>query len=324
MSILVTCGTGFVSRAFVRALREEHRDLRVLIRDPSKVSLFPTEKVLVGDLFDLSCLRRAVTGVETIVHVPPRVYPNGDGQSQLAMHRHAHVESTRLLIEAGVAEGLKKFLFVSSAHATGRDPEKTLCESSGGIPDTPYAQAKLAAERLIEAYAERHSIQAVILRPPSIYGPGDKSWVSSLFRAAQRNLWLPLKGIRAAHSLVFVDNLARAGLALLRVSRNGIGPGVFIVNDREDYRPDDLYAAVCQTLGKRIKTFQVPVPLLRAAAFTGVKFKQMPALRGLSLFRQLMIPQRYCGHLFDETVPDFSYVGFDEALQSMLTKSSAV
>lgn len=324
MSILVTCGTGFVSRAFVRALREEHRDLRVLIRDASKVSLFPTEKVLVGDLFDLSCLRRAVAGVETIVHVPPRVYPNGDVQSQLAMHRHAHVESTRLLLDVGVAEGLKKFLFVSSAHATGRDSGKVLCESDGSHADTPYAQAKIEGEELVLSYAERHSMRVAILRPPGIYGPGDKSLVSSLCRAARRNLWLPLKGLATLHSLVFVDTLARAGLALLKVTKGTTASKVFIVKDREDYRPEELYTAVCRALGKRIRLIWAPVPILRSLAFVGDRLRKVPGLRGLSLLGQLMTAQRYCGHLFNETVQDFPYVGLDEALQSMLTKSSAV
>ncbi|MFQ5801325.1 MAG: NAD-dependent epimerase/dehydratase family protein [Candidatus Methylomirabilales bacterium] len=322
MATLVTCGTGFVSRAFVRSLRAEDKLVHVLIRDGSKASVFSGEKVFVGDVFDPSCVRRTVRGVKTIVHVPPRVYPDGDEQFQLAMHRRAHVESTRLVLDGAVSQGVGKFLFVSSAHATGCSSDRILCESSGGRPETPYAQAKLEAEGMVLSYAERYSMDVVILRPPGIYGSGDKSVVSSLCRAAQRNLWLPLKGLDVLHSLVFVDNLARAGLALLKATGEGIGPRVFIVKDPVDYRPGDLYISVCRALGKRVRLFRAPLPLLRTLGFIGGRCRNIPRLRGLGLFRHLITPQQYCGHLFNETMPGFPFVGLDEAIRITLRPST--
>ena len=76
MPILVTCATGFVSRAFVRALRADGEDVHVLIRDGSKTSSFSGQKVFVGDVFDRSCVAAAMEGADSVVHVPARVYPN--------------------------------------------------------------------------------------------------------------------------------------------------------------------------------------------------------------------------------------------------------
>ncbi|MFQ5803914.1 MAG: NAD-dependent epimerase/dehydratase family protein [Candidatus Methylomirabilales bacterium] len=316
MATLVTCGTGFVSRAFVRALRAEGECVHVLIRDGSKASWFSKEKVFVGDVFDRSSVERAVRGVETIVHVPPRVYPNGDEPFQLAMHRQAHVETTRLVLDEAISKGVGKFLFVSSAHAGGRSPDRILCEFSGGRPQTPYAQAKLEAEEVARSYAQRYAIEVAILRPPGIYGSGDKSVVSLLYRAALLNLWLPFKGLDVFHSLVFVDNLARAGLALLKATGNGMGPGAYIVKDPVDYRPADLYGAVCKVLGKRVRLFQAPLPFLRSLGLIGNRCRNIPKLRGLSLCQHLITPQQYCGHLFNETVPDFPFIDLDEAIRA--------
>ena len=250
MAALVTCATGFVGRAFVKALRAENEPTRVLIRDQTKAPLFSDETIVVGDVFDPSCVQRASTGVETVVHVPPQVYPEGGQEHQLAMHRRSHVETTRVVLEAAVLNGVTSFVFVSSAHATGRNSDTVLCESTGDRPATPYGQAKLEAEALALSYADRYSMNVVILRPPEIYGPGDKGLVSALGRAARRNLWLPLRGVEVSHSLIFVDNLARAGLRLLNLP-SGQRPGsVFIVKDPSDYRPEDLYVAVCRALGK--------------------------------------------------------------------------
>ena len=276
---------------------------------------------MVGDVFDPSCVRRAVMGAETVVHVPPRVYPEGDKGAQLAAHRRVHVESTRLVLDEATSQGVRKFLFVSSAHATGRSANRVLCESTDDRPKTPYAQAKLEAEEMILSYAERYPIDVVILRPPGIYGQGDKSVMSSLRRAAQLNLWLPLEGLEALHSLVFVDNLARAGLVLLKATENGLESRVFIIKDPVDYRPGDLYGAICRVLGKRVMLFRAPPPLLRAMGAIGARCRRVPGLKGLGLFPYLISPQRYCGHLFNESVPDFPFVGLDEAMQATLEPS---
>jgi nucleoside-diphosphate-sugar epimerase len=282
------------------------------------VSWFPDEKVYVGNLFDPLCLARAVEGVDTVIHVPPLAQPEGNGRRQLDVHRWAHVESTRLLLEKAVIEGVKKFLYVSSAHVMGQSTDKPLCELTAGTPGTPYAQAKMEAEDLILFFAERYGIEPVILRPPSIYGFGDKSIVSALSQAALRNLWLPFKGVDALHSLVFVETLARAGVALLRDVENESKNRIFIVKDLLDYRPERLYRAVCKALEKEPRLFWAPSPLMTILKTVGGKFRNVPKLGWMNLIRQLLIPQRYCGHLFEETLPTFAYVGLDEAVRRSL------
>lgn len=321
MTTLVTCATGFVSRAFVQALRMEGERLHVLIRDGSMASLFPGEKVFVGDIFDPSCVARAVVGVDTVVHVPPLMCPIVDGQSQLSMYRRTHVESTRLILDRAVRQEVRRFLFVSSAHVTGRNPDKVLCELGGDEPVSPYAQAKLEAEHLILSYSERCGMEAVILRPPGIYGPGDKSIVSLLLRAARRSLWLPFKAVPTLHSLVFVDSLARAGLALLKVAGVASTPRVFIIKDPADYRPSDVYAAACRALGKQVRLFRAPLLLLRVLASVGSRWRHIPKLGRLGPLREFLTPQRYCGHLFRETLPDFAFANLEEAIQITLSRN---
>ena len=297
------------------AFAESGERVRVLIRDGSKARWFPDEQVVVGDMFDRESVRRAVRGIDTVVHVPPRVYPRPGSSRELAMHRRAHVESTRLLLDAAVEAGVGRVILVSSAHATGRDPDRILCELDPAPPRTPYAQAKLEAEELTLSYAERYDIHAVVLRPVSIYGPNDKSLVSWLIGAARKGLWLPLKGLSSLHSLVFVETVARAGIALLKATGRGARPGVFIVTDGKDYSPSELYAAVCRALGESVRLFYLPPAGLRVLAFMGMRARAVPGLVGLGLLQHLMTSQRYCVHLFRETVPDFAFVGLDQAIQ---------
>lgn len=324
MAVLVTCATGFVGRAFVRALAAQGERVRVLIRDQAKAASFPGQEVVVGDVHDSACVARALRGVEAVVHTPPIVYPGGALNRQLVAHRHAQVQSTKLVLEEAVRAGVQKLLFISSALVTGRSAARALCEAADhGRPDTPYAQAKLEAEELVRSYADRHALRAIILRPPSIYGRGDKSIITALRRAAELNLWLPIKGIDARHSLVYVDNLARAGVALLKSENTSAELRLFIVKDPVDYRAGELYSAVCRALGKDSRLFWAPLPVLRALGILGVGLKHVPKLRWLGIFRHLLTPQRYCSHLFQETLPDFKYIGLDEALRVSLGLSEA-
>jgi len=96
------------------------------------------------------------------------------------------------------------------------------------------------------------------------------------------------------------------------------------VKDPVDYLAGDLYAAVCRALGKKSKSFWAPLPLVRALGAVGVGLKHVPKLRWLGIFRHLLTPQRYCGHLFQETLPGFSYIGLDEALRASLGSPEAV
>jgi nucleoside-diphosphate-sugar epimerase len=320
MGTLVTCATGSVSRAFVRSLRQRGEDANVLIRDASRASTFANERVFMGDVFDSDLLRRAAAGVDTIVHVSPRVYPTGDIASQLVAHRRSHVESTRLVLEAGLSQGVERFLFVSSAHAGGRGTEQAMCETAGGMPDTPYAQAKLEAEEVALAYADRHALHVLILRPPGVYGPGDKSLVSPLWRAARLGIWLPLEGVQAVHSLVFADDLARAGLDLLEASGSGSRPRVFNVKDPVDYRPRDLYADVCRAHGRKPLLFRMPDEMLSVLGAIGTRSRSVPGLRSLAVLRQFLTLQRYCGHLFEEALPAFRFTGFGSAAEAVASR----
>lgn len=316
MTTLVTCASGFVSQAFVRAIRDKNEPLHTLVRDQSKLSSFSNESVFVGDVLNSRDVSLAVSGVDTVVHVPPRVYPVGSEAYQLEMHRRVHVESTRNVLDQAVSHGVRQFLLVSSAHATGRSSSRILCEDTSTPPNTPYAQAKLESEDLAISYAEQGPIDLVIVRPPSIYGLGDKGLMSWMYRMALKNVWLPLQRLEARHSLVFVDNLARAGLALLDTPKESRVSPTIIIKDPSDYRPADIYAAVCRALGKTSMMFPSPVLALQALGTLGIQCKRIPKLRGLSIFRHLTTPQSYCGHRFKDVLPDFEMLSLDAAVHA--------
>jgi len=77
----------------------------------------------------------------------------------------SHVVSTGVLLDAMVAHDISRMVFASSNHAVGRTPRSDLLEV--GVPpraDTFYGTAKVAAEALLQLYADRHGLDAIACR----------------------------------------------------------------------------------------------------------------------------------------------------------------
>ena len=71
MTVLVTGATGFVGGAIVRELRVQGRDVRALVRDPTRAPRLASWKVelATGDVTDPESIARAVAGCQQVVHL---------------------------------------------------------------------------------------------------------------------------------------------------------------------------------------------------------------------------------------------------------------
>lgn len=188
MTVAVTGGTGFVGQSLIdRALAEGHA-VRALARR-SQASR-PGIEWVQGDLGDAEALARLAEGVEAVIHVA--------GVVNAPDHAHferGNVGGTLATIEAAVAAGVPRFVFVSSLAA--REPDLSA-----------YGTSKLRAEKLVQA----SPLDWTIVRPPAVYGPRDDG-MFELFRAAKWGVIPTPKHGRT--SLIHVEDLARLLLALI-------------------------------------------------------------------------------------------------------------
>jgi uronate dehydrogenase len=77
----------------------------------------------------------------------------------------SHVVSTGALLEAMVHHDVRRIVYASSNHAVGRAPRTELLSTDvRGRPDTYYGVGKVAAEALLQLYADRHGIESVSTR----------------------------------------------------------------------------------------------------------------------------------------------------------------
>ena len=237
--IAITGGTGFVGghqldRALASGLQINALTRRV---QPKRDGVTWVE----GSLEDGDSLGRLMTGADAVVHVAGAISARGRDA-----FRAANLDGTERVIAAARANQVRRLVHVSSLAA--REP---------GISD--YGWSKALAEDAVRG----SGLDWTIVRPPAVYGPGDRETLE-LFRMARRGfVLLPPRG---RMSLIHVDDLARLLLACIEAPKS-IGAL---------YEPDDgthnglSHRQFAQTLGravgKRVTTLSMPGFALRIAA----------------------------------------------------------
>jgi uncharacterized protein YbjT (DUF2867 family) len=238
-TLAVTGGTGFVGGHLLRAATGQGYDVRALTRGWK-----PPEDGIAwidGTLERAESLAKLCDGADAIIHVAGLI----NAQSRAGFEA-VNVGGTASLIDAARQTGVRRLVHISSLAA--REP---------GLSDYGWSKAK--SERLVAS----SGLDWTIIRPPAIYGPGDRETLE-LFRMARRGfVALPPSG---RFSVIHVEDLSRLILAVLddEESRSEI------------YEPDDgreggwEHRHFARTLGrlygKRALTVAMPKPVLRIAS----------------------------------------------------------
>lgn len=189
MTLAITGATGFVGQALIDRAAAAGHPVKALARRPqaARAGL----DWVAGDLADPAALRRLVQGSEAVIHVAGVV-----NAADPAGFEAGNVAGTLAVIEAALAEGVPRLIHVSSLSA--REPELSV-----------YGGSKARAEKLVRA----SGLDWTMVRPPWVYGPGDRDTLD-LFKSARWGL-MPMPPSEGRSSLIHVEDLARLLLALV-------------------------------------------------------------------------------------------------------------
>jgi UDP-glucose 4-epimerase len=175
-------------------------------------------------------------------------------------YRILNTEATIALARAAERARVKRFVFLSSIRAqVGPTATTIVSEDLAPQPTDDYGRSKLAAEHGLAELA----IDWAALRPVLVYGPGVKGNVATLVRLARTPWPLPLGGLHARRSLLSVDNLVDAVVAVLAAPGPLRRP--FIVADAEPLSVAEMVAALRAGLGRRAGLVPLPAGLIGLA-----------------------------------------------------------
>jgi nucleoside-diphosphate-sugar epimerase len=239
MKLAITGGTGFVGSHLLDVALTAGHEVKALTRREQP----PRDSVewVRGDLADRGALEQLVGDADAVIHVAGVITARNAAAFELG-----NVAGTLAMLAAATAGGVRRFVHLSSLAA--REPKLSL-----------YGASKRRAEELVHS----SGLDWVIVRPPAVYGPGDKETLE-LFRMAKLGLMLmPPKG---RVSLIHVDDLARLLLALCAYS----APSGILVEPDDGKAGGWTHREFARALGSAVGTkpaiVSSPGILLRLAA----------------------------------------------------------
>jgi nucleoside-diphosphate-sugar epimerase len=267
-TILVSGASGYLGYAAASALSSAGHSVRFGARSPAQARDTSHEWAFYGDLARPSGLEAALSGCETVIHFAGLAHlPECRDAERIA--REVNVEGTARLAEVARQRGVKRFVFVSSAHVNAPSSRaRPFREDDPPNPDNVYARSKLEAERRLKAAVGGSAMEWVVVRPPLVYGPGAPGNFRRLVALVRSGLPIPLAAARAPKSFLYSENLVSAvhAVAMHPAAANK----TFLVSDSEVTSTADLLRLIADALGKKVVLINLPeAPLALAARIIG-------------------------------------------------------
>jgi nucleoside-diphosphate-sugar epimerase len=240
----VTGATGFIGRALCQRLLAQGFAVKALVRKPElAVDLQQAGVELVnGSLSDIQSLQQLVSNSHAIIHCAGAVR----GGCQQDFDR-VNVDGLRLLIQALQTHNPAARLLVLSSLAASQAQLSF------------YGTSKFRGEQLLQQHAGE--LAWTILRPPAVYGPGDKE-LQPLFKLAAKGLLLVPGAIDSRISIIHVDDLVSAMLAWLQSAETPAE--IFTIDDghTDGYNWREIAAQVTAITRRRVRLLAIPAFVL--------------------------------------------------------------
>jgi UDP-glucose 4-epimerase len=293
VDVLLTGATGFVGGEIGRELRRAGHAVSALVRGENAAARLEAAGVparaFSGDLADHDAVRAAVRGATAVVHAAAIVDPRAqaDRAAVARVNRDLAIELGRI----AKAEGVRRFVFISSiaavgfwsGHVTAQDP----CR-----PETGYGRAKRDAEAALAAMATP-DFDVVILRPPTVYGPGEPYNFLDWVRSVHSGLFRVIGSGANRMPLVTTRNVAVTAVAAVE---RRLPAGVYFVTDREEYSMNRIHRAILRALRRRPRRLRIPTSVAWAAGLVNETLRKVapttPLLLSRARVRTLTIDQR--------------------------------
>lgn len=260
----MTGASGFVGGHLCLELLKAGWTVRAVARSSEAAMALPpgVEPFYVPGIGPQTDWSEALEEVDVVAHLAGRAHVTKEESADpLEAYREVNVGGTRRLAEACVEAGVRRLVFVSSVKAVGEGSPVAYTEESPRHPEDAYGVSKMEAEDALAGVAARTGLEAVVLRPPLVYGPGVKANFRSLMGLVKKGVPLPLGLVKNERSMVYVRNLA-ATISLCLEHPAAAGEAFFVA-DGESPSTGELVTRMGHLMKHPARLVPVPVPLLK-------------------------------------------------------------
>jgi len=285
---LVTGASGFVGPYLIAALRARGYGVRVLALPTEDTTPLEQAHVSVyrGDVCQPETLVEAMRGVDAVYHLAAI---HGLWRAKEDYYS-VNVVGTENVCKAALAANVRRLIHVSSWAVYGMALGQPAREDFPlrPIPD-PYALTKAEADKLVQRYIVRERLPAVIVRPGTMFGPGDQVNFGRMADRLRAGRAVIIGSGRNALPFVYVSDVVD-GMLLAADKEQAIG-GVYNLSTDQPLTQEELWYAIAKEIGANPPRLHVPYHALHALAFVAERLtsdrpKRQPLITrlGVKLF----------------------------------------
>ena len=271
MKILLTGSGGFIGRNLKTALEEQFQgeEIVVLKRKEKNGSLARGESTgeSLVDYSDpqtlLDC--KNCWNTDMIIHVA-----GGTKLPFFSENYYANVVPTKNLLEAlkQKSPNLQRFVLLSSHAAAGPSRYKKR-EDEPNRPVNFYGLSKLIAEWYAMSYAS--TMPVTILRPSSVYGPGDVDFLN-IYKMAAKAIHGKSLNVYAGNkerytSIIYIDDLVK-GIVTAMLSPKTTSQCFFVCNKNPE-KWKTIHETIFETMGVEPISFNMPSGIIKPISYVG-------------------------------------------------------
>jgi nucleoside-diphosphate-sugar epimerase len=288
MIYLITGGAGFLGINLVRHLLKQGHKVRSLDFAPFDYPEKDEVGPVLADIRDRQAVDQAMAGADIVVHCAAAL-PLYDRDAIFSIE----IEGTRVLLESALAEGVDRFIYISSTAVYGVPDHHPIYETDPLHGVGPYGEAKIRAEELCRAFRSK-GLCVPIVRPKTFVGPERLGVFELLYSWAYEGRNFPLIGSGDnRYQLLDVEDLCQA-IVLCATRDKASVDDVFNVGAKEFGTMRQDFQAVLDRAGYHKKIVSVPA---------------WPAIQMLKLLECLGVSPLY--QWVYDTMPNESFVSID-------------
>jgi len=172
---LLTGGGGFIGSNIAERLIRDGERVRIIDnfstgRRENLAGLNGSIELIEGDITDMATVRRAVDGIDYVLHLAARPSVPASVADPQSCHE-ANIDGTFNVLIAARDAGVRRLVYSASSSAYGDSPELPNRETFAPRPLSPYAVAKLTGEYYCKIFTELYDLECVSLRYFNVFGP---------------------------------------------------------------------------------------------------------------------------------------------------------
>lgn len=322
MKVLILGASGFLGRYIVEKFNAEGAKIVTIVRRTSHyehLKSFPI-KFIEGDVRDENCLKKAMQGVDVVVHCITPLF--GRWEDFYAVN----VESTERLLSLCKNQHIKRFVYISSVDAIDTSDVQ---DGTVLTEDTPrdkhptnfYGRSKIEGEEIVEEYRKDHQIPTAILRPTCVYGIGGYWYPARLGMSAGSRAYILIGNGKSLLPMIHASSIAEIVWRSVQ-NDTAIGKIYNLVEDGQITRLDFLKQAK-SVLFPKMRIIKIPFTIARFLSFilsTGMKMVGMspPTRLHPMILRQFKLSILYSNELVKKDLGWTPLTNLDSTIRESL------